>query len=203
MEQNLIKYQQLPINIQKAIEQVDIAKKIQTLGQKYGLHMDQIGLMAEEIDAVIVGETDSQELVDKIESRLSLDTERAITMTTDINIEIFAPLREAVLKLNSEQTEKPSTQSVSPEPTRDSILAEIENPTPSIHPISAVDQTVPGPARSLEIIPETANTVAHDFIGSKLTETVSLPSQKAAVTLKAPEVKPKSYAADPYREAIN
>ena len=124
----------------------------------------------------------------------------AVVLTNDINEKIFLKIRKILIDTPRILPEKDIQ---TPEPTRDSILAEIENPTPSVHPITVADVPVSGPAMTREIVTETKETVAHDFIGSKLTETVALPSQKASVTLKAPEVKPKTYSADPYREAIN
>ncbi len=203
--------------IKSVITSNTLAETYQKIGQTHKLNLEKTGIIADTVTLVILNLIPRESIVSELIERLSINTDEATKLTKTINDEIFLKIREILQTEKSNASESLSENEVpvvvsdmvsvtAPEPTRDSILAEIENPTPSIHPITVASAPVSGPAMTREIVTETKETVAHDFIGSKLTETVALPSQKAAVTLKtptAPESKPKSYSADPYREAIN
>jgi len=177
-------------------------ESVQQIGKSHGLLLDKLGILEDAIFLVAYGLIPSAKFVGVIQSKLGLSKDEAFKIGDEVNTSVFLKIR-----IISQQTKGPEANVEeafsTPEPNRDSILAEIENPTPSVHPITVADAPVSGPAMTREIVTETKETVAHDFIGSKLTETVALPSQKASVTLKTPEVKPKTYSADPYREAIN
>lgn len=157
--------------------------------------------------AVMDGSLHSDEFVDAIEEKLGIDTDEAIAITTEVNLDIFQAIRQA---MQGQPSVKPSQQPVET-PDRDSILSEIENPTPTVHPISAADQTIPGAAAPKEVVT--------DLVASKLTGTVMIPSQKINIPAQIPQnqpnssapqaapapkpaAKPQSYGADPYREPL-
>lgn len=199
-------FDSLSRDLKSVITSNTLADNYQKIGSIHKLDLDKVGILADTVTLTILNLLSRNNLVSELSERMNIDKDKASIIAEAVNSEIFLKIRE-ILKTEQEsetvEHEEVAEESVKNENVdRESILAEIENPTPSIHPISAADQTVAGPAVAREILPETKSTVARDFIGSKLTETVSLPAQKAAVTLKAPE-KPKSYAADPYREALN
>jgi hypothetical protein len=204
MDQELIKkYSALPEDVKKAIESSDVSQKIQDIGRKYSLHMDQIGALDDEIGAVMTGAIHPDEFVDTIEEKLNIDTDKAISITTDVNLDIFQAIRESLMKMHGPEVQVVEKTPVSApsdlEATeRQDILAEIENPTPTIHPISAADQTIAGP-----MMPKEMTT---DLITGKLSGTVTIPSQKMTVPVENPAQnlppKPRTYAADPYREAF-
>ena len=155
---------------------------IKSIGDRHGLHIDQLGILEEEIGLVMSGKGPADDFVSNIENRLDISTQHAIDLATDVNVEIFIPARQSTFNKRSDPEKGIS---------REDILSEIENPTPVAHPISTFDQTPAGPAVPREIISEknsTPDDTAHEFIGGKLTEPVSLPTKKASV--------------DPYREPI-
>ncbi|MDP1625377.1 MAG: hypothetical protein Q8L64_06495 [bacterium] len=137
---------------------------LKKIGDKFGLHIDQLGVLAEEVDKVISGQSQSDDFISIIEDHLNLSAEDAIDLTTDINVEIFIPARKSVVE---------SSQRVN-SMAKEDILAEIENPTPAVHPVMTP--------------PADDHAIAHDFIEGKLTEPVNMPTKKTTV--------------DPYREPI-
>lgn len=158
-------------------------ERLQAIGRKHGLHVDQLGALSEEILAVVDGTRDREDFIDRIEERLSLDTEKAIAVATDVNLEIFKPLRKEVMGRGNQP--HPVTDAA-PEESREAILAEIEDPLPS-RPTSEAQNE--GAAKS--------------FIGNRL----SAATNSVAKTATAPAAqqqtqKAKSYAVDPYREPI-
>jgi hypothetical protein len=198
------KYDSLPGDLKRAIDSTEVPEKIRAIATKNGLHIDKIGILEEEVGLVMLGSAHMAEFVDRIEERLSISTEKAMDITTQVNLEIFLPIRESLMKISSEEDSPQviETSNNEQQVSRDTIMAEIENPTPMRAPITV---ETPGPARPREIITtpqERQQTVVDNFIASKLSETVSIPSENIkAVNTKIPE-KPKGYSADPYREPI-
>lgn len=171
----------------------EFRETVMTLGKKYTLLLDKVEILERETLWIIYGLRSAKDFVENLGKHLGISNQQASEIARDVNDLVFIKIRH---DLQTAQSATPDgAESARTDATREEILAEIENPTPSAHPI-----TIP--------TPETASTVAHDFIGSKLTQTVTIPSQKATVSLQSPvtpaaPVKPVTYAADPYRESIN
>ncbi len=200
------KIKTLPENIQQALYSPEIFENLRKIGERNKLHLDQLEILEDQIALVILGDIPSDDLVDNLEQKLQLGTEEAIKLAVDINEEIFLPIRESI-KIESQDV---SMAAEPVEPDKNAILSEIENPTPTIHPISAADQTVPGPAMQREVITEAPRPAApaapapapaqpaqpkqaspQDFVANKLTQAQNSPAQKV------------KYSVDPYREPIS
>jgi len=164
----------------------DVANALATIAQEHGLHIDQAGIIDEETLYVMLGIEEASDFVEKLRERLNLSEPAARSLAEDINKKIFLAIR------NSLQAQ-PQEESASA--TKEDILAEIENPLPTIHPISAADQTIPGPAMQREVILEAPKPpqapASNDLLANKLTQPQNSPAQKV------------KYAVDPYREPIN
>lgn len=204
MDQELkAKYDKLPADVQTAIESSDVLMRLQGIGKKYGLLMDKVGILETKVASVMLGEMPTEEFVDAIEESLGLSTEDAIKLATDVNIEIFLPIRESLMKMGNEETHpiENAPREISEETgSREDILAEIENPTPTSPAISRAP--APGSlALPREITPE-ARALARDFIKDGLSGEKTATPQKAAIEPSTPQQKP-AYSADPYRESIN
>jgi len=208
------RFETLPADVKAAITSPEIANKIQEIAQNHKLHLDQAGILEEEISLVMLGINHPDNFVNKIEERLGLPTEEAVGLAVDVNDEVFMSIRESLMKMHGEDQDAgeeihngPAEAPVETAEfaSKDDILKEIENPTPVRKPISIADQTIAGPATSREVIPEPApmpeaakQEVAKDFIGSKLAEGVNIPAQKTVIEPQ----KPKNYSVDPYREPL-
>ncbi|MEN9621609.1 MAG: hypothetical protein RLZZ67_43 [Candidatus Parcubacteria bacterium] len=198
-------YKNLNERQKEFVSSESVSQTLQAIGERQGFLLDKTGILSDVVFAALLGLVKITEINSVIESKLGISGQKQQDLLNDINEKIFLPFRQVLVEGTTPTEEKIERVSTSTEPNREDILAEIENPTPTVHPISIADHTIAGPAQPLEITPpatETKEAVAQAFIGSKLTETVNLPSQKAVVTLKAPEVKPKNYGPDPYRESI-
>lgn len=179
------KYDSLPADIKEAILAANISEKIRQIGAENDLRIDQIGALAEEVDNVLIGDSDANDFVDKIEDILAIDTQKAINITASINLDIFTAIRDAVL---SKEQPVPVKKEPTPEPeevigTKEDIMAEIENPTPAVHPITTAiaDMTLP------------------ELTTSKPSEQPATPVQTAPVE---PAALKKTYSVDPYREPL-
>lgn len=198
------KIESLPEDIKTAIRSEETGNTLKKIGMKYGLHIDQIGILQQVTLGVMLGDIHPDEYIEKLEENIDIDEEDAVDLATEVNVEVLIPLRESIMRVRGEETDQDiqgstaSFPSHDVNPAKEDILAEIENPSPTIHPISAADQTIAGPARASEIIEPTPvpNTKPVNAIAAKLEGSVNTPTIKVAETSK-------SYAADPYREPIS
>lgn len=186
------KFDLLPQQVKDFMDSTEIPERISAIGDKYGLHIDQVGTIQEETAAVILGMAKPEDFVDAIEERARLSTETAISIAADVNVQVLIPVKNLMTGSGpTVASDKPQSASVD----RESLLTAIENPAPTEHPISIAQA---GPAEKTR--PSSGVDVAHEFIGEKLTAPVSLPSQK---TVLKEEPQKASRAADPYREPIS
>jgi hypothetical protein len=173
----------------------DITNKVQSIGQKYSLHIDEIGFILDEVGAVLSRKTSRDEFIEKLIDRLDTQpTKTVLDIATDISLEVFSAIRNTLKETDIDSTieNKNTAKNIS---SRDELISAIENPAPSEHPVSIAQ---PRPVEKTR--PSSGVAVAHDFIGEKLSAPVSLPSQKTVVK---DEPKKSTPTVDPYREAIN
>lgn len=150
------KFDSLPDVIKNAVTSVDFANNLQKIGQKNGLHIDELDALLEEVGLVMIGETKASDFPPKLGKRLNLDEGKLSPLVQKIDEEIFKPIRSALMSLTkNDQTQKKEEviiakkeeetkpqQNTSPiispvgspeadyNMSRDAILSEIENPRP-------------------------------------------------------------------------
>ena len=223
MDQELKKrYDSLPQDIRSAIDSADTYAKLQSIGKKHNLLIDKVGDLTTAVGNVMLGLLHPDDFVTEIETLLEITAQEAIEITTEVNIEIFVPLRESLMKINPRKEEpltyeasKPRynniinpVKSAPPENIRISdvlrktdILGEIENPKPSLPMIpvkSEPDVEIKrGPQKPWE---NAKQQIAQNFIGSKLSGPMNMPIQRTQLEEKKPEIKTSGTSSDPYRE---
>jgi hypothetical protein len=207
VEQKNIAYRELSDKEKDFIGSEEFTKTLNTIGRDNNLKLDQIGKLGDGIFLMLLGLMKSSELESYVKKELDIDNTQLSKILSALNDQIIIPFRKVLAeealpenKVEGNESLQTNTE-ISTEKigTREEILADIENPEPTIHPISRADQTIPGPARSAEITPED-KAAATSFIAGKLTTTITTPSQKAVFEEKQVPQKPKGYTADPYRE---
>ena len=151
--------QKLPDDLRKIILSTETADKIQAIGQKYNLHIDQMGALDEEVHNVLFGVSSPSKLTEQIKNRLGIEQSAADKITYDLNEQIFLKIRESLQALHetNEATEaneaiggvEPIPASPAPPetlptdlPNRDEIMDGIEHPkdTPAIKEDSVFEQ---------------------------------------------------------------
>ncbi len=91
----------LPEDVQDAIFAVETADAIGEIQNKYKLHIDQAGDLAEEVGFVMLGLTRPFDFVGRIASKLRVTQMVASQITKDINETIFNPIKESLKKVHS------------------------------------------------------------------------------------------------------
>lgn len=195
---------------------IKIFDKIEAIGKKHSLHLDQVGVLDAETRALIVGVTPRENFSKELVENLDISFGKAEAIVQDINNEIMLPLRETLKQPDLAPGTKPSPFEEIPHPAV--AIRELENPTsttsanilnrsfeqqllskpsstPSTHELTVVKST---PATTTNSTPKPAPA-------SKIS--VPLPPSKSGKPMAprppAPPKPPvKSYTADPYREPI-
>ena len=96
-------YRGLPEEIQDVMASMNSTYTIRTIGQKYGLHIDKIGELSDEIGLTMLGLTKSDDFLSHLKNRLQLDQATAEQITREVNGQIFLPIRESLMKLHANE----------------------------------------------------------------------------------------------------
>ncbi|MDB5259665.1 MAG: hypothetical protein JWO73_873 [Candidatus Taylorbacteria bacterium] len=108
-------FQILPEEIKKLVVSSEIDEKIKLVGDKYSLHVDQIGELACETRKILTGSRASKDFVSRITSELEIEKGLAETIAKEINEVIFNQIRTAMQKVQdsrpTEEVPAPSSNS--------------------------------------------------------------------------------------------
>ncbi|MEN9614345.1 MAG: hypothetical protein RLZZ347_652, partial [Candidatus Parcubacteria bacterium] len=121
-------YANLPQDLKDALYSIDFAKTIQAIGSKQGLLIDQTGKLAEEIGFVMLGITHPDTFVDTIAEKLAISKDKANIIAEEVNEKIFLSIRASLQKIHSETDGGEDTSHFEETPSRESVLAGIEDP---------------------------------------------------------------------------
>ena len=167
------RFEKLPAEVQKAVTSSDVNAKIEAIGKKYQLHVDQLGELVDEVGLVMLGLQKSSFFIDDLCSRLSITRDVARSIGSDINEDIFSLIKAHLMDMNRESSHPPV-----PDMERISGIA------PNSTTAAADESSVP---KNLPTAPETRTEPLTDHL---LTTPVTVPPQK----IDQP---------DPYKESIN
>jgi hypothetical protein len=195
--QNLIKarFASLTPDVKRAVSDAHLPERVENIASKNALHIDQTGGLLTEVYLVMLGMEKSNNFPQNISKNLNIPIAVATAVASDVNGEIFLPIRQSLIKMSAEREalEREVSEEI-PNPERDQIMHDIENPVPT--PERGA-KPITDPSRGIA-----ARSATDNFVADKLsTPSVSSASMTAAKTpLQNPDKKP---AADPYREPIN
>lgn len=174
------RYTELPADIRQAVESADLDAHIQTIGNKHRLHLDQMEALQDETLLVMLGFNDPSSFVNKLVAGLGLSQTQAEGVATDINNEVFAPIRESLKKFHAQPASVPAN-----------TAQPVKQPMPQT---SSAPQNTPTPSSPQK--PQTA-LAPHPNDLTLATKTVTTPPTAAPIPPK-----PQNYKTDPYREPV-
>lgn len=194
-------FDQLPQEIREAIVSVDTSEKVQTIAKKHSLHIDQTGELGEEIGFAMMGLTHPTEFVKNIKDRLEIDNKIAEDIASDVNEEIFLPIKSSLQKMHDKKEEAEGNDF-----SKDEVLNAIENPPavkpawkPEAQPLIPKSSGDAAFTSSLgEVLPQKPSITEQ-----KLSSVVNLQKQEQVFAGETAGSTPKEYRADPYREPAN
>lgn len=129
--------QKAPIPIRGRIEDVQTALIIAEIGQRFNLHIDQIGTIAELNRNMLLGLVNPQEFLNELIAA-KVPEKDAREIMTEINQKIFMPLREEMRKAPPQGMEKPEAPAeekpITPATPRPAAAAPagVRSPSPAI-----------------------------------------------------------------------
>ena len=119
----------LPEDLREAIVSFETVDAVNEIGDKYDLHIDQVGTLGDEVGRVMIGVSSFKDFTVRLKEKLNIDSEKAQTIAHDVNVNIFLKIRE-ILKKNqlndilADAPEVPANEipQTSPKPTTESLF---------------------------------------------------------------------------------
>ena len=171
---------ELPPDVQQAVQSADLGARIQKIGTKHHLHIDQMGNLQDEVYLVMLGFEDPDAFSQNLATNLHIPIEQAAQIAADVSAEAFLPIRES-MQVFAEKQEMAE------------VAVDQKLPPPKTPP----PQTLPPPAPAAT--PQKPSLSAADMMLSQKTVSMSGPNQTAITPAAAP-TRGESYKVDPYRE---
>ena len=97
-EQISKQFDNLTPELKKIIATLDMAGLIDSLHKEYGLHLDQLGVLATEITMVLVGLSPSTSFRDRLKKKVGIAEDVANLITYKLNQQIFSKIRQELIK---------------------------------------------------------------------------------------------------------
>ncbi|MDP3784560.1 MAG: hypothetical protein Q8R12_00560, partial [bacterium] len=97
-------------DLKTAIYSADSSTAIENISKKSGLHIDQMGKLAEETGLVMLGLTHPKDFIPHLVERLGVDKLTARNIAEDINQQIFQKVRESLKKIHGLAEAPPSPE---------------------------------------------------------------------------------------------
>jgi len=120
-EELLTRYEKLPQAVKDAMFAEASADKIEELGRKYGLLIDKIGALADEVGYFMLGMTHPNDFKGQIVRSTGLSETKANEIIEELNKTIFMPIREHMSALHNVEesgVDMPDEQQHKPIPPR-------------------------------------------------------------------------------------
>lgn len=92
----------IPTQLKELANSPDLYIQSEKVGNKFNLHIDQIGELDAEIRDVLDGFSKSSDFIKHIMERLEIDRVTADKITEEVNKEVFGSIREQLQKMQSE-----------------------------------------------------------------------------------------------------
>lgn len=196
----------LPPEVRKAVGKLPLTDIVQRISFKNNLHVDQSGALYTETLLAILGIEKVQNLSANLQRELGMQSAQIQSIINELNENVFKVLRTNLQNPTEPRITPSNIINPKNNPPKTEILSQIENPAPSLPMIPLKKEPEieikRGPAKPWE---SAKNEIAQNFITSKLSAPMSMPTQRTELQEKkpsAPVIQPKSSGSDPYRENL-
>lgn len=100
-------FEKLPKDLQEAISSPEVHDSIIKIGNKYGLHVDQLGEMVDLVGLVMLGLSPSNDFIRDFSQQAEVKNDIASSIAADINSQIFDKIRTSMktIEIKSQVTE--------------------------------------------------------------------------------------------------
>lgn len=203
-------HNQIPQQIVDAIESSWVFEALEKIGETYGLHIDQIGQLDVDTRRTLLGKEKSSDYIKNITENLEISSELAEKIATDVNTQIFLPLREHLQKTQEaveSVVEQPQSTPSTPPPPANPVekvgnINIIRRPASSSPQYNDSKLDKDAVLHDLENIEKLKPQNAPNFVEHLLGNPVQSPAQTEVKKPTPPPQPQKKYDTDPYREQI-
>ncbi len=183
------RFESLPESIKNLLYSFEMTSIITKIGEKYGLHIDQMETLNAETAQVMLGFTSNTEFPGVLAKSLNLDEEKASTLVHDIDEALFSKIRQGMQQPSAIASAVTKEPSLVPTPkTPEATAALVPAPVIDMHPADTL------------LTQKTVVSVPQTTPKPQVPETMSAPKPSIP---KVEPPKPQDYKADPYREPTN
>ncbi|MBY0472954.1 hypothetical protein K2Q00_01540 [Patescibacteria group bacterium] len=188
---------ELPQDVRDAMLSAQLGENLRAIGQKHGLHIDQVGVLEDETMLVMLGFFEPEDFNNQLIAQLRISPADAEAITQEVTQQVFLPIRESMKAFTE------SKRKIMSEPAQVRPIGSVE-PRPDLAPASA---TVGATSTNIPIRIETPqqNPVAPPQAaseGSAQAKPTMPPMPNAEKMLTQTTVTKPIYKTDPYREPI-
>lgn len=188
------KFESLPPEIKNLLYSFEMTSVIAKVGEKNGLHIDQMDMLNTEAGYVMMGLTDTSDFLSILMEDLHVDEAKAKALIGDLETNLFSKIRQGMQQPSAVASAAVTSATTTvKEPAVTSTLPNAGVPSSASTPTPAVDMH---PADIL-LTQKTVVSVPQTAPKPQIPETMSTPKPLAS---KVEPPKPQEYKADPYRE---
>ena len=90
-------FQKMPEKLREALISVDKVKAFSEVREKYKIHVDQAGILAREIDLVLMGFVPTKDFTERLKEKIGADDEKARKIAKDVDEKIFIKIVPFIL----------------------------------------------------------------------------------------------------------
>ncbi len=206
MDQNVrqkiqARFEELPQDVQRAITSADADKKIQEIGVKNALHIDQIGSLSDETYLVMLGFTEPTEFAGTIAKQVKVPQDKAEAIARELSEALFVPIRQSMQEFTEERALR---ETLAEEAKAPKTVAPVTTTPVSPTPPAPAAPSVPAPVMPAAPLPAKAPDIhPTDMMLTQKTVSVAPPPAPPKAPQDTTPAKPQPYKADPYREPTN
>jgi hypothetical protein len=190
---------ELPQDVQAAIHSSDLAQKVQAIGKKNNLHVDQMGKLEDEVYLVMLGFADPGEFADTLAAELGVTSAQAASVANEVGNEIFMPIRASMQEWSESKIVQDDAALVSTALGTKKDTVSPQEPSATVPNAPLVSKIPPLPSTPP---PATAPTPAPATAVDLTAAEAMLAEKKVTAPQKTEVPKPQQYKADPYREPV-
>ncbi|MFA6404635.1 MAG: hypothetical protein WCW03_01385 [Candidatus Paceibacterota bacterium] len=96
----------IPDQIKKVASSIELSDSIVKIGNRFSLHVDQIGELGAEIRDILFGFSKSSDFVKHVSERLEVNRDLAEKIAIEVNKEVFAVIKAKLQKNESSKDEQ-------------------------------------------------------------------------------------------------
>ena len=99
---------ELPADVQNAIASSDMEQKLNAIGAKHHLHIDQIGYLQDETLLIMLGFAEMSTFAEALTKALGVPAEEGKALAEEVSNQIFVPIRESMKAFAEKKSSSPA-----------------------------------------------------------------------------------------------